>query len=138
MPISVSYNPCPPAVSYVAVIFQNRTQKNHLVMSKRASTRNVVLSKAMKHVDEETRREFREKRLQALESDNYVEGEVAQVDDDAYAESDVSRLFNSVRRTVRSFISYISPLSEQDEGAAQKRKKAKGNAKNNTNIKSKW
>lgn len=61
-------------------------------MSKRASTRNVVLSKAMKHVDEETRREFREKRLQALESDNYVEGEVAQVDDDAYAESDVSIL----------------------------------------------
>eukprot|EP01032_Pedospumella_encystans_P023024 gene23024-26078_t len=82
-------------------------------MSKRASTRNVVLSKAMKHVDEETRREFREKRLQALESDNYIEGEVAQVDDDAYAESD-------------------------DEGGAQKRKKAKGNAKNNINIKSKW
>lgn len=73
-------------------------------MSKRASTRNVVLSKAMKHVDEETRREFREKRLQALESDNYVEGEVAQVDDDAYAESEVSRLFHSVCQTVRWFI----------------------------------
>lgn len=58
--------------------------------SKRASTRNVVLSKAMKHVDEETRREFREKRLQSLESDNYVEGEVTQADDDAYNESDVS------------------------------------------------
>ena len=44
----------------------------------------------MKHVDEETRREFREKRLQSLESDNYVEGDVAQADDDAYNDSDVS------------------------------------------------
>lgn len=58
--------------------------------AKRSSTRNVVLSKAMKHVDEETRREFRERRLQALESDNYVETEIAQADEDAYNESDVS------------------------------------------------
>jgi zinc finger HIT domain-containing protein 1 len=57
---------------------------------KRSSTRNVVLSKAMKHVDEETRREFREKRLQALECDNYVEMEAAQQEDDAYNESEVS------------------------------------------------
>lgn len=49
----------------------------------------MVLSKAMKHVDEETRREFRERRLQALECDNYVEMEAAQVDDDAYNESEV-------------------------------------------------
>lgn len=44
----------------------------------------------MKHVDEETRREFREKRLQSLECDNYVETESAPVDDEAYNESDVS------------------------------------------------
>lgn len=56
---------------------------------KRSSTRNVVLSKAMKHVDEETRREFRERRLQALECDNYNETEAVQADDDAYNESDV-------------------------------------------------
>jgi hypothetical protein len=43
----------------------------------------------MKYVDEETRREFRERRLQALECDNYVEGETTQLDDDAYNESEV-------------------------------------------------
>lgn len=52
-----------------------------------------MLSKAMKHVDEETRREFREKRLQSLECDNYVETETAPVDDDAYNESDVSGIY---------------------------------------------
>ena len=52
----------------------------------------MVLSKAMRHVDEETRREFREKRIQSLECDNYVETEVAPNDDDAYNESDVSEL----------------------------------------------
>lgn len=56
---------------------------------KRASTRNVVLSKAMRYVDEETRNEFRDKRLQSLECDNYVENEVTQNDDEAYQESDV-------------------------------------------------
>jgi zinc finger HIT domain-containing protein 1 len=61
---------------------------------KRASTRNVVLSKAMKYVDEETRKEFRDKRLLALEADNYIENEsVLAADDDAYEESDVSCYF---------------------------------------------
>ena len=64
---------------------------------KRASTRNVVLSKAMKFVDEETRKEFRDKRLQALEADNYVENETKLgADDDAYEESDVSCAYHLV------------------------------------------
>ena len=78
---------------------------------KRASTRNVVLSKAMRYVDEETRKEFRDKRLQALEADNYVENEVPQGgDDDAY---------------------------ESDEEENPKKKKAK-TVKAVKNIKSKW
>ncbi len=44
--------------------------------SKRSSTRTVVLSKSFRVVDQETRREFRDKRLQALEADNYQETEV--------------------------------------------------------------
>jgi hypothetical protein len=43
----------------------------------------------MKYVDEETRRDIREKRIQSLESDNYVENEIA-VEEEAYAESDVT------------------------------------------------
>ena len=45
------------------------------------SSRNVVISKAMRYVDEETRREHRERRLQSLECDNYMESELTgQVD----------------------------------------------------------
>jgi len=45
------------------------------------SSRNIVLSKAMRYVDEETRREYRERRLQSLECDNYQESELTgQVD----------------------------------------------------------
>lgn len=40
------------------------------------SSRNIVLSKAMRYVDEETRREYRERRLQSLECDNYTESEL--------------------------------------------------------------
>lgn len=40
------------------------------------SSRNIVLSKAMRYVDEETRREYRERRLQSLECDNYMESEL--------------------------------------------------------------
>ena len=48
----------------------------------------------MKYVDEETRKEFRDKRLLALEADNYIENEsVLAADDDAYEESDVSCYF---------------------------------------------
>jgi zinc finger HIT domain-containing protein 1 len=57
---------------------------------KRSSSRNVVLSKAMRYVDEETRREFREKRLQSLECDNYEESAGLAQNDDAYNESEVS------------------------------------------------
>jgi len=52
---------------------------------KRSSTRTVVVSKAMKVVDEDTRREHREKRLATLEADNYVEDASA---DDAYGDDE--------------------------------------------------
>ncbi len=51
----------------------------------------------MKYVDEETRKEFRDKRLQALEADNYLENESKlAADDDAYEESDVSASFQQI------------------------------------------
>jgi zinc finger HIT domain-containing protein 1 len=59
--------------------------------TKRTSTRNIVLSKSMKYVDEDTRQDFREKRLNALESDNFDESAFAGVDDDAYGEDEVCR-----------------------------------------------
>ncbi|RHY11901.1 hypothetical protein DYB30_007120 [Aphanomyces astaci] len=43
------------------------------VSRKRFSGRTVKISKAMKHVDEETRRQVRNARLDALEADNYME-----------------------------------------------------------------
>ena len=54
----------------------------------RASTRTVVVSKAFKVVSDEARKEVRDKRLQMLEADNYVE-EQELGGDDAYDE-DVS------------------------------------------------
>jgi len=62
--------------------------------TKRASTRTVVLSKAMRYVDEDTRREFHNRRLQSLECDNYVEGagggSEGQDSEDAYGGEDDS------------------------------------------------
>ena len=57
---------------------------------KRSSSRITVLSRAMKVVDAETRKEVRDKRIQQLESDNYVEEQDAHNDDDAYVDSEVS------------------------------------------------
>ena len=57
--------------------------------SKRSSSRISVLSKAMKYVDEDTRRDFRDRRIQSLEADNFDETAGAQGDDDAYGEEDV-------------------------------------------------
>ncbi|KAJ1403312.1 hypothetical protein B484DRAFT_457575 [Ochromonadaceae sp. CCMP2298] len=56
--------------------------------AKRSSSRTTVLSKAMRYVDEDTRREVRDKRIAALENDNYLEVETADNEDDAYGESD--------------------------------------------------
>lgn len=44
----------------------------------------------MKYVDEDTRRDFRDRRIQSLEADNFDETAGAQEDDDAYGEEDVS------------------------------------------------
>ena len=57
-------------------------------MSKqRASSRVSVLSKAMKYVDEETRQEFRDKRILSLENDNCAD-ENAEVSVDLGDEDD--------------------------------------------------
>lgn len=47
-----------------------------------------MLSKAMRVVDEDTRREVRNARLEALEADNYVEN-VEEEPDEAYIDSEV-------------------------------------------------
>jgi hypothetical protein len=59
-------------------------------MATRSSGRTVVLSKAFRTVDAETRKEFAEKRISALEADNYVENEVGGDDDgdDEYKSKD--------------------------------------------------
>lgn len=56
--------------------------------AKRSSTRTVVVSKAMAKVDEGARFEARDRRLQMLEADNYVENESAAPDDDAAYDDD--------------------------------------------------
>jgi zinc finger HIT domain-containing protein 1 len=58
---------------------------------RRQSTRTSVISKAMRFVDEDTRQEVRNKRIQQLEADNYGDELVAPADeDDAYEDSEVS------------------------------------------------
>lgn len=57
---------------------------------KRSSGRTAVLSKAMRVVDEDTRREVRNARLEALEADNYVEN-VEEEPDEAYVDSEVGK-----------------------------------------------
>ncbi|GAB5031419.1 zinc finger hit domain-containing protein 1 [Nannochloropsis oceanica] len=54
---------------------------------KRTSGRTTVLSKAMGKVDEETRLEVRDARLEALEADNYV-GNVEEEPDEEYVDSE--------------------------------------------------
>lgn len=56
---------------------------------KRSSTRTVVVSKNFRVVDSDTRKEFRDKRIEALEADNYVEEQIEAVDDEGYGESEV-------------------------------------------------
>lgn len=55
---------------------------------KRTSGRTTVISKSMGKVDEETRREVRDARLEALEADNYVE-DAEEEADEAYVDSEV-------------------------------------------------
>ena len=57
-------------------------------MAGRHTGRQAVLSKAMRVVDEETRREVRDARLEALEADNYVENQ-GDAGDEAYVDSEV-------------------------------------------------
>ena len=57
---------------------------------KRSSTRTVVVSRAMRTVDADTRREARDKRLSALEADNYAEEDVT-LADEAYGDDGDAR-----------------------------------------------
>mmetsp|Transcript_23392 Transcript_23392/g.24038 ORF Transcript_23392/g.24038 Transcript_23392/m.24038 type:complete len:155 (+) Transcript_23392:40-504(+) len=58
-------------------------------MSKRASTRTVVVSKALRKVDQETRKEVKDKRLQMLEADNYnIESTTNEVDEADFSEEE--------------------------------------------------
>eukprot|EP01040_Poterioochromonas_malhamensis_P001969 gene1969-2105_t len=54
----------------------------------RSSGRQVKLSKAFKVIDDETRREIAEQRLNALEQDNYNEKEIAGYQDDDFSDDD--------------------------------------------------
>ena len=56
-------------------------------MSKRTSTRTIVVSKAFRSIDHDTRKDNISRRLAALEADNYVEAET-EVDAEDY-ESEV-------------------------------------------------
>ena len=67
------------------------SKQNKKKSTKRSSGRTAVLSKAMRVVDEETRREVRNARLDALEADNYVEN-AEEEDDEAYVDSEVRTL----------------------------------------------
>ena len=68
----------------------SKLSQNSQPVAKRQSTRNVVISKAMRVVDVVTRQEVRDKRLQQLEADNYGDELDTGNDDDAYVDSDVS------------------------------------------------
>ena len=59
----------------------------------RVSTRTVVVSKAFRVIDSETRKELIDKRLQSLEADNFVESETTDPLDSEYNEAEVSCLF---------------------------------------------
>ncbi|OQS04242.1 hypothetical protein THRCLA_03513 [Thraustotheca clavata] len=56
---------------------------------KRYSGRTVKISKAMRLVDDETRKQVRNARLDALEADNYVEPTDEGDDDDLYIDDDM-------------------------------------------------
>jgi hypothetical protein len=66
--------------------------KRSIEGSKRTSNRTVVLSKAFRVVDSETRKHFREKRLQSLEADNYVENNFNESDDEAFSVEEVKAI----------------------------------------------
>eukprot|EP01035_Chromulina_nebulosa_P019448 gene19448-25329_t len=43
-------------------------------ISKRSSTRVKTISKSMRYIDNETRRDYKDRRILQLEADNYIEG----------------------------------------------------------------
>ncbi|CAN0245737.1 unnamed protein product [Ectocarpus sp. 12 AP-2014] len=59
--------------------------------TKRASGRTVVLSKSMRVVDEETRNQVKDARLEALEADNYTEDHGGEQDDEFALDEDDER-----------------------------------------------
>eukprot|EP00602_Paraphysomonas_sp_CaronLab_P003546 CAMPEP_0185028074 /NCGR_PEP_ID=MMETSP1103-20130426/13566_1 /TAXON_ID=36769 /ORGANISM="Paraphysomonas bandaiensis, Strain Caron Lab Isolate" /LENGTH=78 /DNA_ID=CAMNT_0027562335 /DNA_START=52 /DNA_END=289 /DNA_ORIENTATION=+ len=69
-------------------------------MSKRTSTRTTVVSKAMRKVDSDTRKEAKDKRLRMLEADNYNDEPTTTADDDDY--SDDNEEAKTKKRKVRA------------------------------------
>eukprot|EP00752_Nemacystus_decipiens_P011038 g9807.t1 len=59
--------------------------------TKRASGRTVVLSKSMRVVDQETRNQVKDARLEALEADNYTEDQGGEQDDEFDLDEDDER-----------------------------------------------
>lgn len=62
---------------------------------KRSTTRNITISKAFKHIDLDTRKDLKDRRLLALEADNFgdTEAKTEAIDDDDDFDGDVSCKF---------------------------------------------
>lgn len=90
-----------------------------ILKMKRSSTRNIVISKAMRYVDDNTRKEYHDRRIQALECNNYIENEQnisIPIDDD------IDDDYNN----------------DSDDNKINKKKNRKLLNKKNISIKSKW
>lgn len=96
----------------------------------RVSTRTRVISKAMRMVDDETRREVRDKRILSLEADNYVE-DVQEGEDD----EDEDKVQQDALHILNEII-IIQLMLYKDDGLPQKKKKAKSSSSGS--LKSKW
>ncbi|CAM9958225.1 unnamed protein product [Phaeothamnion confervicola] len=87
-------------------------------MIKRASGRQTVLSKVMRVVDEETRKQVRSARLDALEADNYAE-EAAEAGDDDFVLEDEPQIIGIAtggRLAKRKAAAAVSQVAAMEAG----------------------
>jgi len=57
------------------------------------STRNITISKAFKHIDSDTRKDLKDRRLLGLEADNFGDAEPTEtIDDDDFDGGEVSEI----------------------------------------------
>ena len=54
------------------------------------STRNITISKAFKHIDSDTRKDLKDRRLLGLEADNFGDAEPTETIDDDEFDGEVS------------------------------------------------